>query len=77
MDPEYRTADATGMLAAAARRGTHDAVPATLYLQRCTCNAEPENAGPVLGADRSRLTTLALDVAEHERTPGSNRTRVP
>jgi hypothetical protein len=34
MDPEYRTGGATGMLAAAARRGTRDAVPATPYLQR-------------------------------------------
>ena len=34
MDPEYRTGGATGMLAAAARRGTRDAVPAMLYLQR-------------------------------------------
>jgi len=39
MDPEYRTGGATGMLAAAARRGTRDAVPATLYLQRRTCHA--------------------------------------
>ena len=52
MDPEYRTADATGMLAAAARRGTRDAVPATLYLQRCTCHAEPETP------DRSSVLTV-------------------
>src|SRR5689334_24741149 len=49
------------MLAAAAR----------CYLQ--ARNTGPETPYRSLGADPSRTTTLALDFAEHERAPRSNR----